>query len=150
AITEIAADDLSIEDRRRVVNSGTRHGRNAGIELTRAAVDVGFTITMLGVMATRGARLALTRVRASGPDPGAAQVDSPTLVELDSDGRIAAIVMFDLDDFEAAIAELDARYLAGEAAAHSQVWSIVAESYVTLNRHEMPPTTPDLVSIDHR
>ena len=31
--------------------------------------------------------------------------------------------MFDLDDFDAAIAELDARYLAGEAAAHARTWS---------------------------
>ena len=39
------------------------------------------------------------------------------VVEINSDNQIAAIVMFDLDDFDAAIAELDARYLAGEAAA---------------------------------
>ena len=32
--------------------------------------------------------------------------------------------MFDLDDFDAAIAELDARYLAGEAAAHAHTWSV--------------------------
>ena len=33
--------------------------------------------------------------------------------------------MFDLDDFDAAIAELDARYLAGEAAAHAHTWSVI-------------------------
>ena len=32
--------------------------------------------------------------------------------------------MFDLDDFDAAFEELDARYLAGEAAAHAQTWSL--------------------------
>jgi len=133
-----------------VVNSGIRHGRDAGIEEVRAAVDVGLTITMVGVMATRGARLALTRVRASGPDPGASQSDAPTLVELDSDGRIAATVVFDLDDFDAAIAELDARYLAGEAAAHGHTWSVITRAYAAANRHELPATTPDWVNIDHR
>ena len=38
------------------------------------------------------------------------------IVEIDADERIAAMVVFDLDDFDAAFAELDARYLAGEAA----------------------------------
>ena len=35
--------------------------------------------------------------------------------------------MFDPDDFDAAFAELDARYLAGEAAEHSHTWSVVAD-----------------------
>ena len=58
--------------------------------------------------------------------------------------------MFDLEDFDAAIAELDARYLAGEAAAHSSTWSAIAEVYAALNRGEMPAPAPDLVDIDHR
>ena len=37
------------------------------------------------------------------------------VVEIDADERISANIVFDPDDFEAAIAELDARYLAGEA-----------------------------------
>ncbi len=58
--------------------------------------------------------------------------------------------MFDPDDFDAAIAELDARYLAGEAAAHSHTWSVITRGYAALNRHELPPTTPDWVNVDHR
>ena len=34
--------------------------------------------------------------------------------------------MFDLDDIDAAFEELDARYLAGEAAAHAHTWSVIA------------------------
>ena len=60
------------------------------------------------------------------------------VVEIDSDKRIAAIVMFDLDDFDAAIAELDARYLAGEAAAHARTWSVIAGAY----RRAQPARTP--------
>ena len=47
-------------------------------------------------------------------------------LEIDTDERIAAVVVFDLDDIDAAIAELDARYLAGEAAAHAHTWSVIA------------------------
>ena len=45
--------------------------------------------------------------------------------------------MFDLDDIDAAFAELDARYLAGEAAAHAHTWSVIARTYAALNRHEV-------------
>ena len=64
--------------------------------------------------------------------------------------RIVAVVGFDLDDFDAAIAELDARYLAGEAAAHARTWSVIVRAFAALNRREIPPTTPDWVNIDHR
>ena len=64
--------------------------------------------------------------------------------------QIAAIVIFELDDFDAAIAELDARYLAGEAAAHARTWSVITGTYASVNRHEFPATTPDWVNIDHR
>ena len=56
--------------------------------------------------------------------------------------------MFDLDDIDAAFEELDARYLAGEAAAHAHTWSVVAGAYAAFNRHEIPATTPDWV--EHR
>ena len=48
------------------------------------------------------------------------------IVEIDADERIVAVVAFDLDDIDAAFAELDARYLAGEAAAHARTWSVIA------------------------
>ena len=36
--------------------------------------------------------------------------------------------MLDLEDIDAAFAELDARYLAGEAAAHARTWSVIGRS----------------------
>ena len=56
------------------------------------------------------------------------------VVEINSHNQIAAIVVFDLDDFDAAIAELDARYVAGEAAAHAHTWSVITQSYAALNQ----------------
>ena len=73
-----------------------------------------------------------------------------SIVEIDADDRIAARVVFDLDDIDAAFEELDARYLAGEAAAHAHTWSVIAGTYAAFNRHELPATTPDWVNIDHR
>ncbi len=67
-----------------------------------------------------------------------------------TDDRIVGCVMFDLDDIEAAIAELEARYLAGEAAAHAHTWSVITRAFAALNRRELFPTTPDWVNIDHR
>ena len=72
------------------------------------------------------------------------------IAEIDTDERITAHVAFDPDDIDAAFAELDARYLAGEAAAHAHTWSVIAQAYAALNRHELPATTPDSVYIDHR
>ena len=57
---------------------------------------------------------------------------------------------FDPNDIEAAFAELDARYLAGEAAAHAHTWSLIAGAFAAFNRRELPATTPDWVSVDHR
>lgn len=150
ALAETVAQDVSVADRRRVVNAGIRHGRDAGIEDLRVAADIGFTYTMFGVMATRGERLALVRSRASGRDPGTVQNDALSLIEIDANGRVAGSVVFDLDDFDAAIAELDTRYLAGEAAAHANTWSVVSGTNARFNRHELPATTPDSVYIDHR
>ncbi|MCV7436618.1 AAA family ATPase [Mycobacterium seoulense] len=151
ALAAAAADDYSIDDRRRVVNAGMRHGRDAAMEEVRAIADVGFgTMTILGVMATRGARLALIRTRISGSDPDAIQNDALNVVEVDVDEHVAAIVVFDLEDFDAALAELDRRYLAGEAATYSRTWSLVTEAIAVLNQRRIPKTTSDWASIDHR
>ena len=117
AVAQITADNVSVNDRRRVVNAEVLHGRDADIEDAQATADVGFTMTMVGAIATRGERLALLRVRVSGRDPEAIRNDALDVVEIDADERIVGDVVFDLEDFDSAIAELDARYIVGEAAA---------------------------------
>src|SRR5262249_56016015 len=63
-------------------------------------------------LATRGDRLALTRVRpARGEGPSWLE-----LVEADAGGEATTLTLFDDDDVDAAFAELDARYDRGEAA----------------------------------
>ena len=124
AMAEILADDLFNDDRRRVVERGNPRwsrrpdGERAGGR--RAVVrkrDVGASSR------PAGGTIFLARVTFSGDDEAveAFLADMLIVVEIDPDEPIAAIILFDLDDFDAAIAELDARYLAGEAAAHSRL-----------------------------
>src|SRR5262249_8242171 len=145
------ADDVFSDDRRRVVNSGQWQGRDVVLANMQALVDGGTHITT-SVIATRGERLALTRIWLSDRDQLQWQsgVEMLNIAEIDTDGRIAAHILFDANNFDAAFAELDARYLAGEAAAHARTWSVIAEAHARFNRHELPATTPDPVYIDHR
>ena len=88
------------------------------------------------LLATRGERLALLRMRftAARDGSGPMAVEMLDLVEVDAAGRRAALVVFDLDDLEAAYAELDRRYAAGEGArwveliAHQQALARAATS----------------------
>ncbi len=150
AVRQDFAANYYCDDRRRVVNAGVRHGRDAAIEDLRVAADIGLaTVITSDIVATRGEHLLLTRFGASSRDHSATQ-DVLQVVEYNTESQIAAAVVFDLDDFDAAIAELDARYVAGEAAARAKTWSVISGCFAALSRHELPPTTPDLIDIDHR
>jgi ketosteroid isomerase-like protein len=152
AMAELIADDVCNDDRRHVVSGGVQRGRNAQIANLRAVIDVGVRNIKSVTIAIRGERLALTRTRVSGGDqqPEAFGVELLNVVEINTDNRIVAGVLFDLNDIGAALEELDARYLAGEAAAHAHTWSLVSEGFAGLNRREVPATTADFVNVDHR
>ena len=127
------------------------HGQDAGVETTRVAAELGLLAnTTSTIIASRGERLTLERFHASGADHESIQNEALNIVEIDADERIAAVIMFDVDDIDAAFAELDARYLAGEASAHAHTWSVIARIYAGFNRREPPATTPDWVFTDHR
>ena len=91
-MAEMLADDFYGDDRRRVVNAGVRHGRDAEIANLRAIADVGSADVTSTVIATRGERLVLIRVRYSRqrPGPDAFHADMLDVVEIDADERIAA------------------------------------------------------------
>jgi hypothetical protein len=86
----------------------------------------------------------------SGRDqrPEAFHTEMLGIVEIDADNRVTARILFDVDDVNAAFEELDARYLAGEAADHVHAWSVIAQTSAAFNRHELP--VADWVVIDHR
>jgi hypothetical protein len=152
AMANLMTDDICIEDRRRVVNAGLRRGRDLEIANMRVIADLGVREATSSVIATRGERLALSRNRFVGRDqrPEAFSSEALCIIEIDADGRIVARLSFGVDGVDAAFAELDARYLSGEAAAHAATWSVIAGAYAALNRRELPATTPDWVNVDHR
>ena len=145
------ANDLLVEDRRRGLR---REGNGPAAELAelRAIADLGVRNMTSDVLAARGARLALVRTLYTGRDtrPEAFDTEVIRVAEIDCDERLLAYVVFDTDDIDAAFAELDARYLAGEAAAHAEIWQFVTGGYEALNHLELPATTPDWVNVDHR
>ena len=152
AVSSMLATDHCSDDRRRVVGAGIRHGREAVIEDMRAVVaQFGGMTSESVIVATRGDRLALRRVRISGRDqrPGTFHSELFNIVEIGADSRIAALVFIDPDDFPAAIAELDRRYLMGEAAAHAEAWSVITQGFSALNDHELrqlPQSRPTAAS----
>jgi ketosteroid isomerase-like protein len=77
------------------------------------------------VLATRGERLALVLWRwlQSKSEAVLAEVEYLAVVEVDAAGRQTLSSTFDLDDLDAAYAELDARFYAGEAAPHERAAS---------------------------
>lgn len=150
ALTELCAENVSVDDRRRVVNGGLTTDRDTAIRDLQVAAEIGFSYKLLSVMATRGNRLVLVRVRAAGRDPEAIASDALNILEVESDGRITADVIFDLDDIDAAFEELENRYLAGEAAIYRHTWSTLLRGFNAFNEHKLPSTTPDWVTIDHR
>jgi ketosteroid isomerase-like protein len=146
---ELLADDIVADDRRRVVNAGIRRGRDVHIADMRATVEVSAPICSSSVLAIRGARLALAHVRIFNRGmTGEVGAEALGIAEIDADERIVAAISFDLDDIDAAFAELDARYLAGEAADHAHTWSVIARTTDAFNRHELPAA--DGVNIDNR
>src|SRR6516165_9921071 len=148
AMADMVVENFLEDDRRKVVGSGVRHGRGAQIADMRAIADLGATFLLASTVATRGERLALMHQRLSFRDQGSEGflTDVLVLAEINTDERIVAGISFDPDDIDAAFEELDARYLAGEAAPYAHTWSVIAG----LNRHELDATTPDSVYIDHR
>jgi hypothetical protein len=151
-MAETMARDFSSHDRRRVVNAGVLRGRDVNLANMRAVADVGFEGLKSTVIATRGQRLVLVRIRSSvrGFEPGEISADMLGMMEIDADNRLTGGAIFDADDLDAAFEELDRRYLAGEAAAHSRTWSAIAQAMAALNRGELPASGPNFVDIDHR
>ena len=153
AMAEILADDISTDDRRRVVGAGVRRGRDAEIADMRAIADVGINDTCVGPSSRPAGNVSssvvsASRAATSGPRPSSPKYStSSRSTPTNGSWRASS---FDPDDIDAAFEELDARYLAGEAAAHAHTWSVIAGAYAALNRHELPATTPDWVNIDHR
>jgi hypothetical protein len=98
--------------------------RDQHLQWLRMVFEMPSSHYALEVLATRGDRLALYRGSYEATDHVAGPSDAEWLgiIEVSPGGERIAAVLFDPDDLDAAWAELDARYGAGEAAPYAAAW----------------------------
>ena len=109
----------SVESRRKIVGfKPTEFSSDEVIHQTRRDLETGIMRVNHVVIAVRGERLALAQMTLGTADvsPGAPQDEFLQLYGVDEEGRIALQIWFDLEDMDAAIAELDATYARFEKA----------------------------------
>jgi class 3 adenylate cyclase len=145
------ADDYVFDDRRRVVNLGTNDSVAASAHGEQARRD-GQRVHVPGAVAIRGDRLALCRTIAltdAGDDSS-----SLAVAEVDERGLLTNSTHFDADDLAAALEELDARYIAGEAAGHADLVRLVAAWVSIFEDGDVDRirdlVAPDFVWVDHQ
>jgi len=115
------------------------------------------------VLATRGDRLALFRVKfggsggahlAGGGSVGPTETEWLGLVEVDERGQRIVGIKFDRDDIDGAHTELTARYAAGEGASYQRVSTVMrafGNAFAARDWNRLAELfAPDLVVNDHR
>ena len=144
--------ETSPDDHRRVVNLGIMHGRDAEIASMQAVAGHRRGQESDGPLSSRHEGSTLSSASTVSRD---ARKPGPSASRCSRSSRSpprsgCGTVIFDADQIDAAIAELDARFLAGEAAAHAHTWTAIVGAYAAINRHELPSTTTDFEDEDHR
>lgn len=107
------------------------------------------------LLATRGERLILVRAHFSArPGGGPIEAEQLSVIERDAEGRSVALVVFDPPDRDSAYAELDARYHAGEAAAHAEAAAAMRAFHRAFAARDWDALAaqcaPDIAVHDHR
>ena len=106
----LSAPEGSVESRRKVVGfRQTDFPASEIIRRTRRDLETGTMRLNHVVLAVRGERLALARMTLGTADvsPGAPQDEFLQVYGVDEEGRVSLQVWFDLDDLDAALAELN-------------------------------------------
>ena len=120
-LEQLFAHEVSVESRRKIVGFSTiRIPAGQWPREMRRYLKAGMVRFGHEFVAVRGERLALIRLEAAtaDPSPGAPRDEMLQVVGLDNEGRIAEQVWFDIDDMDAATAELDAMHARFESASH--------------------------------
>src|SRR5439155_10570158 len=107
------------------------------------------------VLATRGETLHVNRGVLYNPDApgGGFATEVLGLWEIDADERLITCVLFDPDQLDAALAELDALYIAGDGARYAEPVRLVTEILRSVTRRDdayRDLIHPDVVQIDRR
>ncbi|MEO8602346.1 MAG: nuclear transport factor 2 family protein [bacterium] len=140
------------------------HTRNGQLDLDRAQQiaalhylsDFASSRFSAQTLATRGERLVLERVRLDfeGGDVGPSEITSLVVTEIDARGDLTLVVRYNDDDLHAAYAELDARWGAGEGAAHAAQVGLMAACSRAVASREWDPIialcAPGFIEHDRR
>ncbi|HEY2388778.1 MAG TPA: nuclear transport factor 2 family protein [Candidatus Binatia bacterium] len=116
------APSLRFDDRRPLLRM--QLPKDSFLEQHRVLFDVPNGRWITTSIATRGERLVLARLLFQGDvedGGGVLEIDHLSVLEVDDDGRMNGIVLYEPADLDAAYAELDARWWAGEEEAHPRV-----------------------------
>jgi hypothetical protein len=146
AVTRLLADDAVIDDRRRGLALAI-DGQQSLVDYLSATAGIGLGQWQNCVLATRGDRVALITASVD-VGPNRFGTDVLHVVEVDGTGRMTALVMFQPEEQDAAYAELDARYLAGEAAPYAEAWREIVDGIDAVNRRDLSSLDEHSV-IDH-
>jgi hypothetical protein len=148
-----AAGFRSIDRRRLVRLPELDRDGYAAANRQLVGMTTGFSTELI---ATRGERLAMMRIVWQGADwsIGPSELESLAVVEVDGHGDVVAIVEFAPEDLDAAYAELDERYAAGEAAPYARTLGAVERFGRAVAARDWEQLrsafAPDLVVADHR
>jgi hypothetical protein len=153
-VTALFAPEFRYGDRRARMQLDL--DRAAFSEFMRPLFEMEATHSSHEVLATRGERLVLIRLRYAhaegdvGPDESTALL----VIEVNARGERIALVRFDPADRVGAHAELDARYAAGEAAEYPAMWALlwdVRRALAARNWDQLSRlVAADLTAEDHR
>ena len=148
----LLTDDLERVDRRTVVSMPTTRGLDDFVEASRASLDAGFTYQSHVPIAVRGDRLELSRVTMRSAE--GYELVFLSIIEIDESGRVRGTTSFDEDALEAAVAELDARYVAGEGAPYAPMLDTAIRTLAALQAEDWTALTAlltdDYTFVDHR
>ncbi len=140
-------------DRRRMVQ--LELDRSEFLELMRAVFEIGQK-TALETLATRGSRLALFHLSwlAANGSVGPSDGEFLMILEVDDAGGTTGSVAFDPGDVDAAYAEVDRRFAAGEAAPYAETWEQFWRRSRAVDTRDWDQLAallpPDLIIEDHR
>ena len=136
---------------RALSDEGSHEGADAMVDNLRSVFDDEPPTVEQDVVAIRGDHLALVRL---GFLSDTFVIGVLHLASLAADGRCDLVETFDEDDLDAAMAELDARFLAGEGAASLPVLA-AGVTWIEASRAQdvdalRALTAPGLVCVDHQ
>ena len=148
------ADDILLDDRRQGLRRVSTD-RATQVDNVRAIADLGVADVTQTPLALRGDRLCLSHVRYEIGDsrPVAFVVETLAITEVDTAGVMVARVVFDVDDFEAAVAELDCslrRRRRSGPREHVVAHRAGLRCTQPARTRRPPPTTPGYRIYDHR